>query len=131
MKMGTAEQSWNLQGWLSVGSHKLVQQTLRALVRQCNHPYAVREMTMMPWVNCFWLVPWMAAAGSQKIVSCNWSAVAGSVGCCRASVGVSSEIRSIRLALNISSHKRQETSSEEFLFGIRNIDVVTTGESFD
>lgn len=43
MKVGTAEQSWNLQGWLSVGSHKLVQQTLRALVRKRNHPYEVRE----------------------------------------------------------------------------------------
>ncbi|CAM9276755.1 unnamed protein product, partial [Laminaria digitata] len=31
---------WNLQGWLSVGSHKLVQQTLRAFVRRCNHPRA-------------------------------------------------------------------------------------------
>lgn len=37
-----SEKSWNLQGWLSVGSHKLVQQTLRALVRRCSHPYAVR-----------------------------------------------------------------------------------------
>lgn len=40
-----SEKSWNLQGWLSVGSHKLVQQTLRALVRRCSHPYAVRGMT--------------------------------------------------------------------------------------
>lgn len=37
-----SEKSWNLQGWLSVGSHKLVQQTLRALVRRCSHSYAVR-----------------------------------------------------------------------------------------
>lgn len=39
----SSEESWNLQGWLSVGSHKLVQQTLRALVRRCSHPYAVRK----------------------------------------------------------------------------------------
>lgn len=39
-----SEKSWNLQGWLSVGSHKLVQQTLRALVRGCSHPYAVRTI---------------------------------------------------------------------------------------
>lgn len=37
-----SEKSWKLQGWLSVGSHKLVQQTLRALVRRSNHPYEVR-----------------------------------------------------------------------------------------
>ncbi|CAN0412492.1 unnamed protein product, partial [Ectocarpus sp. 12 AP-2014] len=30
---GASQEAWNLQGWLSVGSHKLVQQTLRALVR--------------------------------------------------------------------------------------------------
>lgn len=41
-----SEKSWNLQGWLSVGSHKLVQQTLRALVRRCSHPYAVRDIRM-------------------------------------------------------------------------------------
>lgn len=39
-----SEKSWNLQGWLSVGTHKLVQQTLRALVRRCSHPYAVRRL---------------------------------------------------------------------------------------
>ena len=37
-----SEELWNLQGWLSVGSHKLVQQTLRAFVRRCSHPRAVR-----------------------------------------------------------------------------------------
>lgn len=43
MEMAASDKSWNLQGWLSVGSHKLVQQTLRALVRRCSHPYAVSE----------------------------------------------------------------------------------------
>lgn len=42
LEMVASEKSWNLQGWLSVGTHKLVQQTLRALVRTCSHPYAVR-----------------------------------------------------------------------------------------
>lgn len=41
---GASKEAWNLQGWLSVGSHKLVQQTLRALVRGCSHPYAVRVL---------------------------------------------------------------------------------------
>ncbi|CAM9282717.1 unnamed protein product [Ectocarpus sp. 12 AP-2014] len=41
---GASQAAWNLQGWLSVGSHKLVQQTLRALVRGCSHPYAVRDV---------------------------------------------------------------------------------------
>ncbi|CAB1117471.1 unnamed protein product [Ectocarpus sp. CCAP 1310/34] len=41
---GASQEAWNLQGWLSVGSHKLVQQTLRALVRGCSHPYAVRDV---------------------------------------------------------------------------------------
>ncbi|CAM9328736.1 unnamed protein product, partial [Ectocarpus sp. 8 AP-2014] len=41
---GASREAWNLQGWLSVGSHKLVQQTLRALVRGCSHPYAVRDV---------------------------------------------------------------------------------------
>eukprot|EP00752_Nemacystus_decipiens_P008396 g7506.t1 len=44
METMTSEKSWNLQGWLSVGSHKLVQQTLRALVRRCSHPYEVRNI---------------------------------------------------------------------------------------
>ncbi|CAM9885497.1 unnamed protein product [Ectocarpus sp. 4 AP-2014] len=41
---GASQEAWNLQGWLSVGSHKLVQQTLRALVRGCSHSYAVRDV---------------------------------------------------------------------------------------
>lgn len=43
MEKEMRDEAWNLEGWLSVGSHKLVQQTLRVLVRGCEHPYAVRE----------------------------------------------------------------------------------------
>ncbi|CAM9178363.1 unnamed protein product, partial [Sphacelaria rigidula] len=37
-------EAWNIQGWVSVGMHKLVQQTLRALVRYCTNPHAVRSV---------------------------------------------------------------------------------------
>ncbi|CAM9181300.1 unnamed protein product, partial [Scytosiphon promiscuus] len=43
-EMAVSGESWNLQGWLSVGSHKLVQQILRALVRRYCHPYEVRNV---------------------------------------------------------------------------------------
>lgn len=41
-------EAWNIQGWVSVGMHKLVQQTLRALVRYCTNPHAVSVIPIAP-----------------------------------------------------------------------------------
>lgn len=43
-----AGEAWNVHGWVSVGMHKLVQQTLRALVRYCTNPYDVSVTPIVP-----------------------------------------------------------------------------------
>lgn len=35
---GESIEAWGLHGWLSVGTHKLVQQTLKAQISRCMHP---------------------------------------------------------------------------------------------
>ncbi|CAM9218663.1 unnamed protein product, partial [Hapterophycus canaliculatus] len=65
-----SEESWNLQGWLSVGSHKLVQQTLRALVRRCHHPYAVRNVLWEARRAAEFAAAARAAAASQLCDDC-------------------------------------------------------------
>lgn len=35
---GESIEAWSLHGWLSVGTHKLMQQTLKAQISRCMHP---------------------------------------------------------------------------------------------
>eukprot|EP00903_Cladosiphon_okamuranus_P015742 g14530.t1 len=66
IETAVSEKSWNLQGWLSVGSHKLVQQTLRAFVRRCSQPYAVRSVLWEARQAAEFAAAARAAAVSQR-----------------------------------------------------------------